>query len=186
MITPSRAWAPVLLLAALTAANLGCGSSDQESLPEFAVEPAEADFERVTQRIKSALADAQPVAGAGIASQRECRVRLIPPSNDKEQYAAEVTIETTTRLLKPKLRPQPKQKAETPAELAAEAAEEADQPPKPTPREVAEQDAAKLVEKSETSREETYRLTYKNNRWVMAKLPDEPIERIIFEYALRY
>ena len=40
--------------------------------------------------------------------------------------------------------------------------------------------------KTTTRRSETYRLAYKNDRWRMDKLPEEPIERIIFEYALDY
>lgn len=171
----------------MIAFGAGCSRSSDEALPEFPVEPAEADFERVTQRIKSALADAQPVAGSGVASDRKCSFSLIPPAKEGDDYAAKVTIETTTRLLKPKIRPRVERKpiADTPEEIAAAAAE-VDKPAEPSPQEVAAQDAAKLVEATETRRAEVYHLTYKNDRWEMAKLPDEPIERIIFEYALRY
>lgn len=175
------------MFAVTASVSAGCNRTSAPSLPEFPVEPAEADFERVTQRLESALADAQPAAGSGIVSRRECRYRLIPPSSAEDDYEAEVTIETTVRLLKPNIpaRPQPKAAADSPEEIIA-AAQAADKLAAPTPREVAEQEAAKIVESSETRSEETYRLTYKNDRWRLVEPPEEPIERLVLEYALRY
>jgi hypothetical protein len=182
-----RPLAATAALIAVLALALGCGRSSDEALPKFPVEPAEAEFELVAQRLESALADAQAEAGSGVASKRECSYELVPPSDDQDQYEAEVTIETTTRLIKPKLpaRPEPKPKIDTPEGIAA-AAQETDKPAEPTPREVADQDAAKMAAESVTRHTETYRLAYKNDRWQMDKLPEEPIDRLVFEYALDY
>lgn len=182
-----RPFAAMVALAVAAVLQAGCNRSSNEAIPEFPVEPAEAAFEQVTQRLESALEDAQAVAGSGVESNRECSYRLIPPADGNAPYKAEVTIETTTRLLTPKLpaRPQPKPKVDTPEAIAA-AAEDAEAPPEPTPREVAEQDAAKMVETSETRSQETFRLTYKDDRWQLDKLPEEPLEQIVFEYALGY
>jgi hypothetical protein len=180
-----RMRAAAAVIVAITAFGAGCEDASLQAPPE--IPRAEAEFERVTQRLESALKDAQAAAGSGIASNRECSYRLIPPKGDQGQYEAEIKIETTTRLLKPKLpvrKPPADSEIDSPEEVAT-AAQEVDRPAGPTPREVAEKEAAQIAALSKTRTVETYRLTFENDRWQLANSPEEPLDRIILEYALQ-
>lgn len=139
---------------------LGCQkpSRPQVPLPPKGDTP-EAKLERVINQLKFALDAAQGSPEFGVASQRDCTYRLIPPSADEKRVTAQVSV-TTRRSVTAE---SASGKAKGPA--AGTTAVEPAAPPIP-------------VEK------EAVLLVYDGNRWSAPEMPESETLKLCFEAAL--
>jgi len=153
---------------ALTAAvQIGCESrsapistSNKTSPPNSKV----GKLERVMERLKEALAAAQPAAGSGVESERKYSYRLIRPENEQSDFKAEVTIVTRTKL------------AITDAATAAKSGGPVATGPSKQP--------ASAESRKPLQKKEVFVLVYEGDRWKLLTEPEGEVERSVFEYAL--
>jgi hypothetical protein len=130
-------------------------------------------LDRVGERLERALEDASAAASTGIVSRRECSYRFIPPTDENGPYTAEVTIRTTTAALAP-ARTAPK----SPAADNAATKTAGDDLPLPNGK-------RRILPASRQRKEEKFLLIYKDDKWTLAAEPQQELERLFFEYALK-
>jgi hypothetical protein len=175
-----------LVIAALLAASglVGCDAASSPELPAMpsgivVPKTPEEKLERVMERMRSALEDAQAASGTGVISERTCDYRLIPPASDGGQYTAEVTLRTKLSLANvPAAATLPLSEEEEKAKAGASDDEEGEDP---GPDNGVTRKAATL---SRDYKEDVYLLTYEGDRWTLPTKPKGLTEQLIMEYAL--
>jgi hypothetical protein len=175
-----------IALAALFA-TIGLAGCDKSSSPELPAMPSgivvprtpEEKLERVMERMRSAMEDAQAASGTGVLSERTCDYRLIPPAADGGQYTAEVTIRTKLSLAKaPAAATLPKEEEDA---IAADVAEGEDSEDLGPDNGV----TRKAIAQSRDYKEDVYQLAYEDDRWKLLTKPEGETEQLILEYALK-
>lgn len=174
-------------MAALLATS-GLAGCDSASGPELSTMPSgivvpktpEEKLERVMERMRSALEDAQAAASTGVVSERTCDYRLIPPESEGGQYKAEVTLRTKLSLATAPaavtLPPSEDEEEETePSDLEGEDGEE------PLPDNGV---TRKAIAQSRDFKEDVYQLAYAGDRWKLLTKPTGETEKLILEFAL--
>jgi hypothetical protein len=172
-------------LAALLATG-GLAGCDKSSSPELPAMPSgivvprtpEEKLERVMERMRSAMEDAQAASGTGVLSERTCDYRLIPPAADGGKYTAEVTIRTKLSLAKaPAAATLPKEEEDPKADdVEGEEGEDVG-PDNGVTR--------KAIAQSRDYKEDVYQLAYEDDRWKLLTKPEGETEQLILEYALK-
>jgi hypothetical protein len=149
---------------------MGC---EHPSKPPVVLAPKgdtpEAKLARVMERLKFALHSAQGAPGFGVASQRDCQYRLIPPSTDEPRYTAEISIETRVIVADKGPKPAPKAPPKPP-EGAAPIGKMASADDGPNSATSVDQDKFLLV--------------YEHDRWSLPTKPDSQTLQICFDSAL--
>ncbi len=170
-------------------ATSGLAGCDSASGPELSTMPSgivvpktpEEKLERVMERMRSALEDAQAAASTGVVSERTCDYQLIPPDSEGGQYTAEVTIRTKLSLANvpaaATLPPSEKDEEEE-AESGDVQGEEGEEP---LPDNGV---TRKAITQSRDYKEDVYQLAYEGDRWKLLTKPKGETEKLILEFAL--
>jgi hypothetical protein len=160
-------------LAMLAPLFMGCERADKRPVPlTDRSDTPQGHLKNVIRRLEFALKGAKPAAGSGVKSERKCAYQLISPTNEGDDYTAEVTIQTS-RALAPSLAG--KRKPQPPAEGEASIRPISDDP------DATNADPTTSVESA------VYKLAYKNHRWELVDPPQDKLpetESICFQYAL--
>jgi hypothetical protein len=178
-------------MALLAATGLvGCDAASGPAMPTMPSgivipKTPEEKLDRVMERMRSALEDAQAASGPGVISERTCDYRLIPPASDGGQYTAEVTIKTKLSLAKaPAAATLPLPEEEEGAKAEEEAADfegEGEEGEEPRPDNGV---TRKAVAQSRDFRTDVYQLAYEGDRWKLLTKPKGETDQLILEFAL--
>jgi hypothetical protein len=170
-------------------ATSGLAGCDSANGPELSTMPSgivvpktpEEKLERVMERMRSALEDAQAAASTGVVSERTCDYRLIPPDAEGGQYTAEVTIRTKLSLANVPAAATLPPSAKDEEEEAESGDAEGEDGEEPLPDNGV---TRKAIAQSRDYKEDVYQLAYEGDRWKLLTEPKGETEKLIMEFAL--